>query len=179
MNKYFKLADSNIDYSEHESTDEILNLTDEDSIKHYDNADSDSSMQYDSESECCLENDPLYTGSDIKLNEFALSFIILCKRININMKAKNILLQFIESILPLSNKVPSSYNKLIKQLTLNSFKKTNLCNYCFEESCSCPIGTSHEKKISVCEFDVAAQITSIVKKNFNTMCAYKGFTKIL
>ena len=89
------------------------------------------------------------------------------------MKAKFILLQFIESILPLRKNVPSSYNKLIKQLTLNSFKKTNICNQCYEETCCCP-NEGCDKKISVCEFDVAAQIISIVKKNHNIIFSYKG-----
>ena len=50
----------------------------------------------------------------------------------------------------------------------------NICNQCYEETCCCP-NEGCDKKISVCEFDVAAQIISIVKKNHNIISSYKGY----
>ena len=145
-----------------------------DFLSEFDFSSDSSSKSETDEFEMTNSNDYLYSGSDIKTHEFALSFMILCKRININTKAKDVLLQFIDSILPQKNTTPQSYAKLMKYVKLNSIKKTNLCSICNQENCSCDDGESSNKTISVCEFDVESQVRSIVNKNFTTMSSYKG-----
>ena len=128
---------------------------------------SDSEVNYE-----ILNNDFIYSGSNIKVNDFALSFLVLCKRINITTAAKNILLDYIATLLPFSNKIPSSYKKLIKRFSFNSYEKKSLCNSCLMEKCACEIPSNH--KVSIFEFNLANQISSIVRKNWQIICNYKG-----
>ena len=124
----------------------------------------------DEEAFIYIDDDFIFSGSNIKLADFKLAFLVLCKRININMIAKNILLEFISTILPFNNIVPCSYTKLIKNLSFNSVKSTTLCDSCYSEKCICTNKTS----VSVYEFDLKSQICSIVKKNWEIICDFKS-----
>ena len=137
----------------------------EESFSEFDPSDSENEKTYNH-----LENEHIFTGSSIKVSDFALSFLILCKRIKITSKAKNILLEYISTILPINNKIPSSYTKLISYFTLNAVKKTKICDNCYLEVCTC----ESKNELSIFEFDVGYQLRSIVRKNFETICNYKG-----
>ena len=119
-------------------------------------SESDDDNNYES-----LDKNHIYNGSNISVTDFGLSFLVLCKRINITTSAKNILLDYIRTILPPINKIPSSYGKIIKHLSLNSVKKPLICNICLEEICTCK-NNIHQKKLAIFEFDVAKQISSII-----------------
>ena len=120
-----------------------------------------------------LDNNNIYSGSTIKVADFALSFLVLCRRINITTTAKSILLDYIRTLLPNSNRIPASYNKLIKHLTFNSIKTTKICKTCLLESCNCDL-MFQEKKLKIYEFDVSNQVRSVVRKNWELICNYKG-----
>ena len=92
--------------------------------------DSDSSDQLDYE---IIGNNNIYPVSTIKVADFELSFLVLCRRINITTTAKSLLLYYIRTLLPNSNKIPASDNKLIKHLTFNSIKTTKICKTCLFE----------------------------------------------
>ena len=61
--------------------------------------------------------------------------------------------------------------KLIKHFTLNSVKKTKICNYCLMETCTC---NKMEKKTTIFEFDLSRQLCAIIRKNWDIILAYKG-----
>ena len=124
------------------------------------------------------QTNSLYNGSNISIADFALSFLILCKRINISANAKDILLDYISSILPSENLVPSTYKMLIKNLSLNKYETKTICPICFLDNCHCQ-NSENRKPVKVYEFDVKNQIKSIVKKNWLTICSYKGILIII
>ena len=115
----------------------------------------------------------LYKYSNVRVLDFSVGFLVLCKRINISKSGGNILLDFIKTILAPINQVPFSYNQLIKKLTLNKFKTSKLCKNCLKENCICQT-TQTENKILIHEFDVENQIRAILKKNWELMCNYNG-----
>ena len=120
------------------------------------------------------KNKSLYKNSKISTGEFSLAFLVLSKRIKINKVGRNILLDFIKTILPPTNEIPSSYNQLLKCVALNAIKTTKICEDCLKEKCNCHISNT-ENKISVHEFDVENQLRSIVNKHWVTMCNYNGY----
>ena len=61
---------------------------------------------------------------------------------------------------------------LTKNFKLNSVKKTQLCNSCFKEFCNCL--RLNDKKIFVYEFDLVNHLTSIIRKNWEISCRYRG-----
>ena len=116
-------------------------------------------------------NKVLYKDSNVRVQDFSVGFLVLCKRVNICKSGRNILLDFIKSILPPINEVPFSYNQLIKNLTLNKFKTSKLCRNCLKENCICE---NTQKKILVHEFDVENQLRAVLNKNWELMCNYNG-----
>ena len=137
----------------------------------------DTDTETDNETENETDNefppdDSIYDNSNIKIIDFALSFLLLCKKIKINSTAKDTILEYIATLLPLNNKIPTSYKKLTKNFKLNSVKKTQLCNSCFKEFCNCL--RLNDKKIFVYEFDLVNQLTSIIRKNWEISCRYRG-----
>ena len=160
-------TESSDELSNKETDFEFLNEKNQDYFE-YDISDSDSE---DESIYHIKQNENIYCGSNITIEDFALSFLVLCKKLNISSYSKTILLDFIRTILPVFNKIPSSYSKLIKNLSFTAVKKTRLCKACLQEICSCNNST---KEIEIYEFDVKNQINCIVKKNWNTICSYKG-----
>jgi hypothetical protein len=48
-------------------------------------------------------NDSIYDNSNIKIIDFSLSFLLLCKKIKINSTAKDTILEYKATILSLNN----------------------------------------------------------------------------
>ena len=117
------------------------------------------------------QNDYIYSGSNITIVDFALSFLALCKKLNIATSSKTVLLDYIRTILPVFNKIPLSYTKLIKNLSFSVVKKSSICKICLASTCTC---NDTQKKIEIYEFDIENQLTCIVNKNWNTICSYKS-----
>jgi hypothetical protein len=121
MNKFqsiLELSDdelSNVD--DHFETENIVNNND--SYSEMEFTDTDIETDYELPS-----NDSIFDGSNIKVFDFALSFLLLCKKIKINTKAKDTILEYIATILPLNNKIPSSFEKLVKNFKI-PLKKRN------------------------------------------------------
>jgi hypothetical protein len=119
-----------------------------------------------------FDNDNIYSGSNVKVEDLALSFILLCKKFNIPVNAKDTLLDFIRNIVPVINKIPCSYRKLIKNLSFNAVRKKNkLCSVCLLEHFQCPKSI---KKLSIFEIDIEKQLPCFVRKNWLTITSYKG-----
>ena len=119
-----------------------INCSENDNECCYADSDSYYTNETDSDSENELinkedNNEYIFSGSNIKVDDFSLSFLVLCKKLNINTTAKTILLNYIATILPFNNKIPPSYRKLIKNISINSVKRTKLCDLCYNETCSC------------------------------------------
>jgi hypothetical protein len=118
-----------------------------------------------------IQNDYIYSGSNITIVDFALSFLALCKKLNIATSSKTILLDYIRTSLPVFNKIPLSYTKLIKNLSFSVVKKSIICKICLESRCD---SNDTQKIIEIYEFDIAKQLTCFVNKNWNTICSYKS-----
>ena len=101
---------------------------------------SEFNINSDSENEESLlniQNDYIYSGSNITIVDFALSFLALCKKLNIATSSKTVLLDYIRTILPVFNKIPLSYTKLIKNLSFSVVKKSSICKICLASTCTC------------------------------------------
>ena len=118
-----------------------------------------------------IQNDYIYSVSNITIVDFALSFLALCKKLNIAASSKTLLLDYIRTILPVFNKIPLSYTKLIKNLSFSVVKKSSICKICLTSTCTC---NDTHKKIEIYEFDIENQLTCIVNKNWNTICTDKS-----
>jgi hypothetical protein len=152
--------------SEDESDIEYDSLDEEDRNIDFDiSSDSDNESTYEN-----LQNGFIYSETNISILDFAQSFLVLCKKLNIATSSYTIILQCKRTILPVFNKIPLSYTKLIKNLSFSVEKKSRICQLCIHETCSC--NDINTKKIEIYEFDVAKRITCFVNKNWNTICSY-------
>ena len=84
-----------------------------------------------------IQNDYIYSVSNITIVDFGLSFLALCKKLNIATGSKILLLDYIRTILPVFNKIPLSYTKLIKNLSFSVEKKSSICKICLTSTCTC------------------------------------------
>ena len=160
-----------MDIDSETTNDELFNF---ENLNNLDSTTSEINMSSETEDELNykgFDNDNIYSGSNVNVEDFALSFILLCKKLNIPVNAKDTLLDFIRNIVPVINKIPCSYRKLIKNLGFNAVKTTKLCSVCLLEQCQCPKSI---KKLSIFEFDIERQLSCIVRKNWLTITSYKG-----
>jgi hypothetical protein len=119
------------------TNDELFNF---ENLNNLDSTTSEINMSSETEDDFNFkgfEKDNIYSGSNVKVEDFALSFIYLCKKLNIPVNAKETLLDFIRNIVPVMNKIPCSYRKLIKNLSFNAVKTTKLCGVCLLGQCQC------------------------------------------
>ena len=148
-------------------------------------------INYDNEPETCLkdpkwnlkysETNFIYEGSDINLQEFALSFLICTKKLNISDSSKNHLYDYLKTILPSTNKLPRSYGQLIKNLSIDSVVQKKLCKNCDTEIINsickkCLINKRNIQKNynSIYTFNAIEQIKSIITKNWFIIKEYKS-----
>ena len=122
-------------------------------------------------------NKPIYPGSKINIEEFDLSFLILCDRILISNKSRSLLLKFIKSLIPSNNFIPSTYSRLLKR---NKIKKPNRILKCRE--CQSDFDSlsrqcqrcNNSKAFQIFKFDIRAQLSSIIEKEWDVIVNYKS-----
>ena len=148
--------------------------------------------QFDSSSESDDECDShpidleemLYDGAQITLEQFRIAFLLCCTALNLCFKHRHMLLIFLKSILPCSNKVPRSYRMLTKDLFNQKPKKRLICSFCCKElstgsTClDCQRQTKRKPFDSptstVFEYDLVEQLKHLIKKQISTIKTYLG-----
>ena len=74
---------------------------------------------------------PIYKDSKIKLDDFNFAFMILVKKMNLNVKSRQTLVEFIKAITPSNeNNIPETYYKLKKMINTKKEAYYNSCNIC-------------------------------------------------
>jgi hypothetical protein len=61
--------------------------------------------------QCDSESKPIYSNSNVTCYEFCLVFLFICNQLKLNISSRNVLLEFIKTILPPDNLIPASYYK--------------------------------------------------------------------
>jgi hypothetical protein len=136
---------NNFEYSSSDNESHYSFMSDEDNNLENSSTDNDYSFSSDHDSSFDSDdstteffhikngNEPIYTGSNIKLSEFVVCFFALCFRIGINDKGIGFLLLFINAILPKAGIiVPKSLYKLLSLInfTKNKKKRQYVCLAC-------------------------------------------------
>ena len=138
----------------------------------------DSSSSSEEEIEEDVDNSSfIYNGSMLTRKEFSLSYIWMCQKLNLAQTHRNELLNYIRSLLPSLNKIPSSYNQTIKSVRNKAMQKEifKLCLGCYEKNENCMCDDIHPKRIiDVARFDIQKQFKSIIKNNWHTIQMNKG-----
>lgn len=139
------------------------------------------------------DNYAIFTGSRLKLNEFAILYEFLCSKLKLCDKYKDILLDFVKSVLPGNNKIPSSYSKLTNRLLskFNMLEKKNsvykVCNICYKKlnnnvNCDeCMYQNANSKFRTSCDvavFDIESQLIDTISKNWKNILEYRSIKKI-
>lgn len=126
-------------------------------------------------------DDEIYPGSDIKTNDFIFSFLLCCREAKVSNKSMTIILKFIKSVLPKQNKLPSSYNSIIKKINIKTNSEINVCNICHKISesalCDSNLCTNAAKNIKK-KFDLRAKVFQLDYMNHLKRILYENHKTI-
>jgi hypothetical protein len=75
----------------------------------------------------------IYNGSNVNFNEFCVVFLSLINRLKVSENGVNLLLNFLVSILPHDNIIPTSYRKLLKCFDIEKMKAIHICSFCSKQ----------------------------------------------
>jgi hypothetical protein len=157
--------------------------SDDESLSEYS---SFSDIETDNEENDDQLNDEIYIDSNIKIRDFIFSFMLCCRNINLSKKGINTVLRFIRSILPTGNKIPKTYDSILKKMAVSEKNEKSYCNFCFQASndpvCSSTSCIEQEKKskktyenpAKVYTLDYVNHIEQVVKKNHQIILNYRS-----
>lgn len=155
---------------EDEDQDEIIN---EDQLL---DEDEEEDLYYMINENQDLNDEYIYSNSNIKYKEFVCAFISLTSKIKISKNDINVLLKFIKSILPPDNLIQSSYYLLLKRLKYQIPLKQKICAECNEalgtdncENDQCKIKST----IDIIKFDFTEELKLILTKYWIKILDYK------
>lgn len=143
---------------------------------------------YDITNDYCDLKQYIYDGSHLNLNEFLIIFMWLCNKLQLNRTTRGVLLEFIHNLLPSGNKIPQSYHQLLKLKKIKKPERKHLCTTCYKEidindlnQHQCFLNSSCKtdlvlkpKHVEVIEFNIAEQLSLIVKKEWKTIKNYQS-----
>ncbi|CAF0800918.1 unnamed protein product [Brachionus calyciflorus] len=125
----------------------------------------------------------IFDGFGINVKQFCLSFVICCQRLKLSLAGRDILLDFLKSLFPFPNNLPSSYNQIIKTINFKPVNEISLCEFCQQklindkcsnENCySINQKVQINKKNSIFVFDTEKQIINIVQSEWSHFKSYK------
>jgi hypothetical protein len=137
------------------------------------------------------ENPNLYSGCSVKLKEFSVAFLEIIIGNHLARKTVNQLLELISVILPTANKLPLSYNELLKTIDPDDNVIHTACKICsrpsVSEICSdemCQLQKNKKNIIKKCIqncnqpvaiiFDFKSQLINLINKEYDNIIDYKS-----
>lgn len=112
--------------------------------------------------------------------------MLCCNRTNLSKKGINLFLRFLRSILPFQNKIPKTYDSILKLMTVTEQTEKSVCNFCLQPSktstClskTCIENERKSKKIfkqpaKIHTLNYLNQIEEVFIKNFYSIEDYKS-----
>lgn len=102
----------------------------------------------------------------------------------LNKKNREIMLNLFQLILPVPNKIPETYDSLLKYVEKPKFQKSFVCTICNSslknkicenENClSNQVVNSKKYRTEIFTFDISSQLREIIKREYTTMVNYKS-----
>ena len=178
------------DFQEFSGNDEEIE-EEEDNLQYSDNV---STSDEDDSSGLISDIDsqtPIYPNSLITIKEFELSYLLMCDKLKLCKSYRALLLTYIKNLLPVTNKVTQSYNKLEKKMIGKDINVAKICRSCLKHlkdmNCVNRNCNSNNKQIDnrlykhshidVAFFDIKKQLRYIIAKNMKEIVKiqrYKG-----
>ena len=155
-----------------ESQDDV-NEKDSGFMNYFDEYDLNDNFNY--ENNDVTETSYIYAGSHLSVNEFAVSYLWLTQKLRISRIGREILLDFIRSLLPFNNNIPKSYRAILKSKKFSQPKPVKICSICYNDTlnCDCKI-TNFKKTIEVLKFNLQEQFEYILSKEWSTIKNYRS-----
>jgi hypothetical protein len=138
-----------------------------------------------------IENPFIYNGSNVKLKEFCISFLLITKGDRLSRKTTSKILQFISSILPEGNHIPLNYDQFLKSIKPDENIIRKACKICSmpstSEICDSLTCQRDKNKKSIIKkfiqnynqpvaiaFDFKSQLKNIILKEYDNIINYKS-----
>lgn len=131
------------------------------------------------------ENNYIFPSSEqshISLFEFTLVYLKMCNKLKLNKIARNLILNFIKTVLPTNNIIPNTYYKLIRFLNIPKPQNKIICETCYADLdaqpnnkliCNiCKIEKNSNLQIS--KFDLKSQLHNVILRHKENIDKYKG-----